>query len=80
MKNLKKGQVLEVWFLDHSHGGKDVEPVKCRVFGELDYIGDKYIRVNSWCSGGHDASEYESFCIIKSCVEKIIVWIEGIVA
>jgi len=77
MKHLKPGHVIEVHFLDHSMGDKDVKPVKARVIGSVDEVQDKFIRVNAWESDGEARTEYESFCILKSTIDYVILWTEG---
>lgn len=78
MKGLKEGQVVTIIFLDHSMGDKEVKPVKATIYGKIDYISDTYIRLNFWDSDSSYPEEFESLCVLISCISSVTVWLEGI--
>lgn len=71
------GDIVECHFLDHSMGDGDIEPVEAILHGKIQKIDRKHIVICAWDSPKEHEENWESFAVIKSCIEKLIVWTEG---
>lgn len=75
--NCRVGDIVECHFLDHSMGDGSIEPVEAILHGSIQKISKKHIVIKAWDSPNECESNWESFAVVKGCIEKLIVWTEG---
>lgn len=70
---LKRGDLVEVHFLDHvcTTGGVGL-PIKCRAIGEVLHTDKKAIYIASWLTEElNDVDNMDSHTILKTAISKI---------
>ena len=72
LPKIKRGYLVQIVFLDHvcSTGGL-VEPIECRVIGEVINEDKQAYYLASWLTEDNDVHNWDSHTILKSTIKKI---------
>lgn len=72
LPTVKSGDIVEIVFLDHvTMTGGLVEPIQCRVIGQIVNQDKQAYYLASWLTDENDVHNWDSHTILRSTIKKI---------